>query len=489
MKLRTRFALFSIFMVTVVVAGTSYATLYFLKALVMKEIETSHKTLIENLKKVCEESLITRDDILAYNYARSLQKTVHAIAYAVFINTQKQLILGEQAVLIKAVGSTDALFDKAKNVQPTEYFFMPGGRKIVNYSTDIILPEGKIGMAFLGFYEDEVAQNIQQSINQIKMIIYYVASGALVFGILVALIFSIQLTRPILKLTHGAQAIGEGQLDTHIDIRRKDEIGVLAEEFNTMAVKLKELDQLKDAFVSSVSHELRSPLTAISGYVELLTMKPINELNPQKASKALNIIQESTTRLTQFVNDILDAAKIKAGKMEIHRTSFNVQAVSESVFGLFQPLFDKKTISAKLEIDNHVPVIAADVEKIRQVITNLLSNAYKFTPEGGTIILKAVGPRAGEDVVTMSVKDSGIGIPKEHQHLIFGRFQQIPGSKDKIQGAKGTGLGLVIVKGIVEAHGGKIWFESEAGQGTTFYFSLPTKAEIGSQVVQAKTLA
>jgi signal transduction histidine kinase len=129
--------------------------------------------------------------------------------------------------------------------------------------------------------------------------------------------------------------IGEGNLDTQLNINRNDEIGLLAREFNIMAVKLRELDQLKDAFVSSVSHELRSPLTAISGYVELLTLKPINELNPEKTKKALEIIQESTTRLTQFVNDILDVAKIKAGKMEIHKTPFDTRATCDSVFGLF----------------------------------------------------------------------------------------------------------------------------------------------------------
>jgi len=231
---------------------------------------------------------------------------------------------------------------------------------------------------------------------------------------------------------------------------------------------------------------LRSPLTAISGYVELLTMKPIDQLNPEKTKKALNIIQESTTRLTQFVNDILDAAKIKAGKMELHKSPFNLRETADSIFTLYQPLFDKKKITAKMDVPKNTPEINADGEKIRQVITNLLSNAYKFTDDGGNITLSVDVKDSSELVV--KIKDSGVGIPKDKQHLIFQRFQQVDGTKDVVQGPKGTGLGLTIAKGIVEAHGGKMGFESEEGAGTTFYFSLPVDSEAGRKVIEAKHL-
>ncbi len=477
------------FLIGIVVSGTSYATLYFLKALVLQEINNSQKTLLQNLMKVCEESQITRDDILAFNYVGSLKKTVKGIAYAVFVDSRRQIILGESELLVSVAGEPKKIMSRTVDPNQAEYFVLPGGKRIINYAGDVAQSQGKVGTAYLGFYEDKVQENIQESVNRIKTIIYYVSGGAVLFGIIISLIFAVGLTRPIKKLAEGAQALGNGNLDTQIDVKRNDEIGILANEFNSMAVKLKELDELKDAFVSSVSHELRSPLAAISGYVELLTMKPFNQLVPEKATKALNIIQESTTRLTHFINDVLDVAKIKAGKMDMHMVSFDVHATAESVFSLFRPLFDKKRIKAVLEIDPQIPLIAADIEKIRQVVTNLLSNAYKFTPDGGSITLSAINAVNGNDCITIFVKDSGIGIPKKHQGLIFGRFQQVPGAKDKIQGPKGTGLGLVIVKGIVEAHGGKIWFESEDGQGTTFYFTLPVKTKVGNQVVLAKTLA
>lgn len=345
------------------------------------------------------------------------------------------------------------------------------------------------GTVYLGFFEDKVEASIRDSVQRITRIIIYVSVGAFLIGIIISILFSFQLSRPIKKLAEGAQAIGEGNLETQIDIQRKDEIGLLADEFNTMAVKLKELDKLKDDFVSSVSHELRSPLTAISGYVELLTIKPLADINPDKAKKALNIIQESTMRLTRFVNDILDVAKIKAGKMEIRKTQVDLRMTAESVFSLFNPLFDKKKIKAKLEMDKEFPRISVDVEKIRQVITNLLSNAVKFTPEEGSITLFAKGDTNGSGFVTIQVKDSGVGIPNEHHKLIFSRFQQAPGTKTVVSGQKGTGLGLAIAKGIVEGHGGTVGFESESGKGSTFYFTLPIKSESGDKIVQAKSLA
>jgi signal transduction histidine kinase len=262
-------------------------------------------------------------------------------------------------------------------------------------------------------------------------------------------------------------------LDTHINVNRKDEIGFLADEFNIMAVKLKELDQLKDDYVSSVSHELRSPLAAISGYVELMTRKPLEQIPVEKRTKAFGIIQESTTRLTGFINDILDLAKIKAGRVDIRKTNVHLGKSIEEIVGLFAPLFEKKKITGTVAVPAELPILALDEEKMKQVVTNLISNAYKFTPEGGRITVSAED--SGE-TITVAVTDTGIGIPKDYVNQLFERFKQVPGTREKMGGPKGTGLGLAIAKGIVEAHGGKIWVESEVGQGSSFKFTLPKAA-------------
>jgi signal transduction histidine kinase len=295
----------------------------------------------------------------------------------------------------------------------------------------------------------------------------------LLFGLVLAYILASKITKPIRHLTEGAKAIGEGHLDTQIPIESTDELGFLAQEFNYMAVKLRELDQLKDDFVSSVSHELRSPLSAISGYVELLRNKPLEEIAPEKREKALSIIQESTSRLTHFINDILDLAKLKSGHVDLRQQPFDILTATEDIVQLYQPLLENKQVRLVRDIPSDIPVITADDDKMRQVITNLLSNALKFTPNGGKI---RIGARNHTEFIQISVQDTGVGVPKEALEAVFERFHQVKGARDQVTGQKGTGLGLAIAKGIVEAHGGRIWMESEVGQGTTVHLTLPNRA-------------
>ncbi|MBK8574298.1 MAG: HAMP domain-containing histidine kinase [Elusimicrobia bacterium] len=333
------------------------------------------------------------------------------------------------------------------------------------------------GKLRVGFFQADVQAAIAEKVGRVQGIVLLVAGISLVLAILATLVMATQITRPLHLLADGAKAIGDGNLDTQIYVGREDELGFLAHEFNVMAVKLKELDQLKDEFVSSVSHELRSPLAAISGYVELMTRKPLEQIPVEKRTKAFSIILDSTNRLTQFINDILDLAKLKAGRVDVRKTSFRIAKALEDTLNLFQPLLEKKNMKGTLLAAADLPSLSADDEKIRQVITNLVSNAYKFTPEGGTLTLDAKD--TGADV-QVSVSDTGIGIPKEFIGHLFERFKQVPGTRQTMGGPKGTGLGLAIAKGIVEAHGGRIWAESEPGKGTTFFFTLPKATSLAT---------
>jgi signal transduction histidine kinase len=206
-----------------------------------------------------------------------------------------------------------------------------------------------------------------------------------------------------------------------------------------------------------------------------MTRKPLEQIPIEKRTKAFNIILDSTNRLTQFINDILDLAKLKAGRVDVRKTPFSIVKVLDETLSLFQPLLEKKKMTGRMLASADLPVLPADDEKIRQVITNLVSNAYKFTPEGGTLTLDAQD-MGGE--LKVSVSDTGIGIPKEFIGHLFERFKQVPGTRQTMGGPKGTGLGLAIAKGIVEAHGGRIWAESEPGKGTTFFFTLPKAGSV-----------
>jgi signal transduction histidine kinase len=279
---------------------------------------------------------------------------------------------------------------------------------------------------------------------------------------------------PVKTLMQGAVLIGKGELGHRIKVKGRNELSGLAHEFNSMAVKLEELDQLKDDFVSSVSHELRSPLTAINGYAEHLLTEYSGPLNEEQ-KEFVGIIKKNAGRLGKFVNDVLDIAKIEAGEVDIELKPVEVAPVIEDIIVLFRAMAGKKNISLEVSIEPGIPLSYSDRDRLSQVLTNIISNALKFTPDGGKVMVKAKEV-PGSDFIEISVTDTGMGIPADQLDKVFDRFHQVKDAREKIKGVKGTGLGLAIVKGIIEAQGGKIWAESpavEKQKGTAFYFTVP----------------
>jgi len=467
MKLRARLSLFTGLIILSLVGGISVSTLVLLRKVFLTEVRSNQEMTLRSFARVSEESLVLRDPVMVVNYVDSLSKSIPGLAYAAFVNQELSRIIGGTSTFQEIY----PYFSHAVEPGLTRQLLRtPGGTEIQEVSAEIMNEGKSAGMVRVGFLNAHVQKTIDEKVGRVQRIVLLVAGVALVMAILATLVMSAQITHPLHLLAEGAKAIGDGNLDTQIHVGREDELGFLAREFNVMAIKLKELDQLKDEFVSSVSHELRSPLAAISGYVELMTRKPLEQIPVEKRTKAFNIILDSTNRLTQFINDILDLAKLKAGRVDVRKTPFSIVKVLDETLSLFQPLLEKKKMTGKMLAALDLPSISADDEKIRQVITNLVSNAYKFTPEGGTLTLDARD--LGEEL-RVSVSDTGIGIPKEFIGHLFERFKQVPGTRQTMGGPKGTGLGLAIAKGIVEAHGGRIWAESEPGKGTTFFFTLP----------------
>lgn len=490
MKIRAQVSLFATLLVTIIVLGTSLGTFVFLRQLLRQEAQRNQISMFQNLRKVAEQAAITHDDLLFLSYVESLKKTAPGMAYAVWLDDRRQLILGRTPLfeevfpkpphppLSPSQGTREKVqlaFPSPRGGEGENPFIRrlktEEGDAIVDLQSALVVDQSLAGVVRLGIFQRVIDAAIQQGVGRVGRIVGGVAVGAWIVGLVGALLFAGRMTEPIHLLTQGAQAIGEGRLQTQIAITRRDELGFLAEEFNLMARRLAELDQLKDDFVSSVSHELRSPISAIDGYLELLMGRPTEQLPPEKRDKALRIMKESTERLAHFINDILDLAKIKAGKIHIMPRPFSVKTSAEAVLGLLQPLLDKKQLTGRLEIPAAITAIPADEEKIRQVLTNLVSNAIKFTPAGGQITVSARDEGA---MIAVSVNDTGIGIPKESLQEVFERFKQVRSARDQAAGApKGTGLGLAIAKGIVEAHGGQITVASELGKGSAFTFRLP----------------
>jgi len=229
---------------------------------------------------------------------------------------------------------------------------------------------------------------------------------------------------------------------------------------------LKRLERIRQDFVANVSHELRTPLTAIRGYVEALLDENL-ESAPQ-AKKFLQIIERHTQRMEKIVSDLLLLSEMESPDRMLNRTPLDFGALISSAVEGLRPLAQSKNLTLQMEIPARLPPIAADGQKLHQVLVNLLSNAISYTQDGGQI---AVGIQPANGGVEVSVSDNGIGIPPEHLSRIFERFYRVDKSRSREEG--GTGLGLSIVKHIIEAHGGWVNVDSKPGKGSRFKFFLP----------------
>jgi len=294
-----------------------------------------------------------------------------------------------------------------------------------------------------------------------------ISLASLLAIVLMSLFITKSITRPIALLKNKTREIARGNFEGKLLVRSPPEIGELATAINSMCEKLHELDRLKADFFASMSHELRTPLTSIKEGTGLLLDGVGGEIT-EKQRKLLGILAEESNRLITVVNSLLDLSKMEAGMMTYDFEVTHVDALIKRAVSEITPLVEAKEITLENELDGTVPPLRIDPERTLQVLRNLLGNAVKFTPKGGRVRI-AAQPSNGK--VAISVKDSGPGIPAESLTSIFEKFNQ--GTRHTPYMSQGTGLGLAIAKNIITAHGGKIWAESEPGQGSTFIFVLP----------------
>ena len=292
------------------------------------------------------------------------------------------------------------------------------------------------------------------------------AGLAVIMGILISLFNTRSINRPIILLQKKTKEIAKGKFESVPNISSPPEIEELANDFNIMCERLKEIDQMKTDFISHVSHELRTPLTAIKEASSML-LEGVFVNAPQKEHELLIIIKEECERLINSVNKILDLSRMEAKMMDYRFKECNLTSVIQKSISKLAPIAQRKKINLELRPSPNLPLIKIDEERIGQVMENLLGNALKFTSEGGRII---VSTSLKDGFIEVSVSDTGCGIQKEDLERIFDKFERIDSGRETL---KGTGLGLSIAKYIIAAHGGKIWVESKPGKGSTFSFILP----------------
>jgi len=285
-----------------------------------------------------------------------------------------------------------------------------------------------------------------------------------ILSIVLLYFISRRFSRPLTQMNIISREIATGNFKRRVKVRTKDEVGQLAMNFNAMADSLEKLEIMRRNFVANVSHELRSPLTSMRGYIQGVLDKTISA---EDQDKYLQIALEETERMNRLINELLDLSQIQTGQFSMDIKVVDINETIRRVLIAREDRINEKGMDVDVDFEKETCLVEGDPDRLQQVVINLLDNAIKFNREGGMISLKTW---AHKDNVYVKIADEGMGIPKEEIAHIWEPFYQI--DKSRSQKKSGTGLGLSIVKKIIEEHGQNIWLNSEEGKGSAFIFSL-----------------
>ncbi len=312
----------------------------------------------------------------------------------------------------------------------------------------------------------------QNFLNQTNRWLWLSGGIAVVIALVLAVVLATSFIRPLKSLNAGAKEIAAGNLAHRVEVKSRDETGRLANSFNAMAGSLQKSEEARKRLLADVAHELRTPLTVINGTVDAMIdgVLPTDE-------RQLKIIKSETVVLTRLISDLRDLSLAEAGKLKLELSTIDWADLVRRKLDQFRPLAEAKNIVLAFDAPEGLPPVAADWVRLEQVFANLLSNALRHTPEGGTIAVSLRSTELdGRPAVTAAVADTGEGMAAETLEHIFDRFYRVESSRARTEG-NGAGLGLAIVKQMVTAHGGQVRVESEPGKGSTFYVTLPAVAE------------
>ncbi len=322
----------------------------------------------------------------------------------------------------------------------------------------------------------------------------WIAGGlAVLVAVLLGFILSRRITLPLRGLTLAAGRVASGDFSGRVEVRSKDELASLAAAFNTMAESLAKAEEQRRRLFSDIAHELKTPIAVIQGNLEAIA-DGVADPTPERIAS----LQEETALLTRLVTDLRDLSLAESGQLKLHPQPADLgELVGGAVAGVLTQA-EERGVEVAASAEEGLPTVLADPDRVGQILRNLIANALRYTPSGGTVTVSASSyqpsaistqhpaphvqhaePRtqnsaSGASFVRVSVSDTGSGIPPEDLPHIFDRFYRVDRSRSRASG--GTGLGLAVVKQLVEAHGGRVWAESELGRGAVFHFTLPAAA-------------
>jgi len=303
-----------------------------------------------------------------------------------------------------------------------------------------------------------------QFLERVRTTLWIAALAATTVALIIGGLLFRSIVAPLRRLTIASQEIAEGDLSVRAPVQGRDEVAQLANAFNQMAGSLARAEEARRNQTADVAHELRTPLTVLQGAIEAM----LDGVYPTDQENLLAILTQART-LARLVEDLRLLALADAGQLQLHTAPLDLEIFLPEIVKVHHLQAQERAVSIALEMSPTLPLVEADRDRLAQVIGNLLSNALRYVPKGGNIIMRAVGQ---EQEVIVSVADDGPGVPPEDLPYLFERFWR--GDQARRRATGGSGLGLAIARSLVEAHGGRIWAESVEGAGSTFIFTLPT---------------
>ncbi|MCL2388216.1 MAG: HAMP domain-containing histidine kinase [Defluviitaleaceae bacterium] len=310
---------------------------------------------------------------------------------------------------------------------------------------------------------------LDSAISEMYRIMFVAMVVSAVLAFVLIYISSTTISRPLRQINEAAGVIAGGDFDKRIPVRGNDEVSRLAIQFNKMAESLQEQDRIRNAFIANLSHDIRSPLTSMRGF---LTAIADGTVSADEQPYYLGIILDESERLIKLSNDILDIQRIQDSEVALHKSVFDINdLIRKTILGFSRRALEKRLMVTS-RFAHPADMVEADEGKIRRALYNLIDNAVKFTQEDGEITIETTTTK---NKVSVSVSDNGRGMTAEEQKYIFDRFYK--GDHSRGQDKKGSGLGLSIVKGFIRAHGEKLTVESSTETGSVFTFTLPSKSK------------
>ena len=307
---------------------------------------------------------------------------------------------------------------------------------------------------------------VDATVHTLRIQLIYISIIMVVLSLIIAIVISIRISKPIIKINESAKKLGKGEYDVRFEGDSYREIAQLSETLNQAAVELAKAEGLQRELIANVSHDLRTPLTMITAYSEIM-----RDLPGENSPENVQVIIDEAKRLTSLVNDLLDVSKLQAGVMELNLKEYDLTASIESVLARYSKFLEQNGYTVDFEYDRNILVVA-DEDKMYQVIYNLVNNAINYTGEDKKIIVRQ---RVAGSIARIEVIDTGEGIAPEELTNVWERYYKV--DKNHKRAVMGTGLGLSIVKNVLKLHGLSYGVNSEVGKGTCFWFEISLKEE------------